>query len=198
MRGCHFSYGEGSSTCDSQPRILALETVTRQCKTLVGPLMEVLRVISRHNNKLRTKYAAFMSGAIISSILAGAAVTLLAFHSHPGCAFAIAGEVMLGVAGGALIAVAIALGCISGCISIARLRAVYRRCSDSVRLILAKCFPDCFDGSSKNPSDSDLATVIKNAIDTLSIKEDMWQNPDALEVMKDSIQNQLNDLQSLR
>jgi hypothetical protein len=174
---------------------LALENVTRLCKTLVGPLMEVLRVLSRQDGNLRLKYASLMTGTIVSSALAGAAIGVLAFHAHPGCGFQLAAEVAIAVAGGALLAIAIALGCLSGCITIARLRTVYQRCSDSVRLMLAKCFPDCFNGSAKDPSDSDLAMVIKNAIDTLNIKDDIWKNPVALEVIKDSAQNQLKHLQ---
>jgi hypothetical protein len=37
--------------------------------------------------------------------------------------------------------------------------------------------------------------VIKNAIDTLNIKDDIWKNPVALEVIKDSAQNELKHLQ---
>jgi hypothetical protein len=159
--------------------------------------MEVLRVLSRRDKKLKLKYASLMTGVIVSSILAGAAIAVLAFHSHPGCGFQLAAEAVLVVAGGALLAIAVALGCITGCISIARLRTVCQRCSDTVRLILAKCFPDCFDGSSEDPSDSKLADVIKNAIDTLNMKEDIWQNPVALEVIKESAQNQLEHLQKL-
>jgi hypothetical protein len=176
----------------------ALDNVTRQCKSLAGPLIELLEVLSRRDANLKKKYAAFLTGAVVSSILAGAAVVVLAFHSHPGCAFQLAAEAVALVAGGSLIAIAIAFGFITGCISTARLRSVYQKCSDSVRLILVKFFPDCFNNSSKDPSNSDLATVIKDGIDTLNIKEDMWQNSIALASIKRAAENQLRNLQENR
>ncbi|CAF0860339.1 unnamed protein product [Didymodactylos carnosus] len=169
---------------------LVLKNVTHQCKTLVGPLMEVLRVLSRQDKNLGRKYAGLLAGAVVSSILCGAAVVVLIAHAHPGCCLQLATEAVLAVSVGALIAIAIALGCIAGCISIARLRIVYRKCSDSVRLILVKWFPHCFDGSSKDPSDSELANVIEQSINTLNIKQDIWRNRTALEMLKRWAKNQ--------
>jgi hypothetical protein len=176
---------------------LALKNVTQQCKNLVGPLMEVLRVLSRKDKNLKRKYARLLGGAVLCSILSGAAIVVLVAHFHPGCPFQLAVEAVIIVAGGALLAIAIAVGCITGCMSLARLRVVYRTCSDSVRLILNRCFPDCFDGSSKDPSDSDLANVIQKAVDTLNITEDIWQNRPALEMLKRSAQSQRDHLRSL-
>ena len=89
-------------------------------KPLLKPLMELLRVLSRRDANLKSKYAAFLSGAVVSSVLAGAAVVVLVFHAHPGCVFQLVAQAVGLVAGGALVAIAIAFGCITGCISTAR------------------------------------------------------------------------------
>lgn len=177
---------------------ILLESVTRQCKTLAGPLLEVLQVLSRRDKILRRKYAGFVTGAVLSSLLVGATVALIIAHCHPGCIFHLAVELLVLVAGGAIIALLIAVGCIRGSVVMTRLRAIYRKCSDSVRLMLVKYFPDYFDGVSKDPLKSDLATVIKNSIDTLNIKEDLWVNQVALEMIKRSAERQLQHLRELK
>ncbi|CAF0981639.1 unnamed protein product [Adineta ricciae] len=173
---------------------LALENLVRQCRTIACPLLELLGVLSRQDAKLGKKYAGLLTGAVLSSCLCGAAIVVLIAHYHPGCCFQLAAEAVLVVAGGALLAIAVAVGCITGCVTVARLRTVYSKCSDSVRLMLVSCFPCCFDGSTKDPNEAELASIIEKAINTLNIKEDTWFNRPALEMLKGSAETERDHL----
>ncbi|CAF1415895.1 unnamed protein product [Adineta ricciae] len=70
-----------------------------------------------------------------------------------------------------------------------------RRLFDFGRSTLAKSFPNYFENPTHEPSGSEIATIIKNSIDTLNINEELWQDHQALESMKNSIRHELARLQ---
>ncbi|CAF1361517.1 unnamed protein product [Adineta ricciae] len=128
--------------------------------------------VGKSDAKLGKKYARFLTGAVLSSCLCGTVI--------------LAAEVVFVVAGGALLAIAVAVGCITDVCQWQRLRTVYSQCSDSVRLMLVSCFPSCFDGATKDPTEAELASIIEKAVNTLNIKEDTWFNHPALQMLKGS------------
>jgi hypothetical protein len=177
---------------------LALENVTQQCEKLAGPLIEVLQVLSRNNPQMEIKYSGVMTGAIVSSILVGVIVGVIIVRCHPSCLLQLGGKNTLVVAIAPLLGIVCATTCVIGTLMSTNLRTVYRKWLDSVPAILAKFFPNYIDSGINGTSESDVAMVIKNSIDKLNIDEDIWHNPEALEMIKQSIQNQLAHLQELK
>jgi F0F1-type ATP synthase assembly protein I len=173
----------------------ALDNVTHQCENLAGPLIEVLQVLTRNNPEMETKYAAFVTGTVVSSVLTGVVIGIIIAHYRSSSPLQSEYENIPGVTIGLLLAIACATGCIIGKITSTNIRSVYQKWLDSVRYLLVKCFPSY----AKNPidisSEPEIAKVIKNSMDTLNINEELWRNHEALEIIKQSVQSQLQCLQ---
>jgi hypothetical protein len=176
----------------------ALDNVTRQCENLAGPLIEVLQVLSRNNPELETKYAVFITGTVVSSVLAGVAIGTIIAHYYSGSPLQSEYENIPAVSIGLLLAIVCATGYIIGKITSTNIRSVYRKWLDSAHYVLAKCFSSNIKNPLNNSSEPEIAKVIKNWIDTLNINEDLWRNHEALEIIKQSVQSQLQYLQELK
>ncbi|CAF1340660.1 unnamed protein product [Rotaria sordida] len=48
-----------------------LDNVTRQCENFAGPLVEVLRILSRNNPEMETKYATFITDSFALKLITG-------------------------------------------------------------------------------------------------------------------------------
>jgi hypothetical protein len=177
---------------------LALQNVTRQCETFAGPLMKVLEILSQNDQEMKTKYAGVLTGTVASSVLVGIAVGLIIIHCHPGGFLQLGFENILANAIAPLLAIVLATGCVIGKITSIDLRTAHRKGLDFARSILAKHFPNYIDSPINDSSQLEVAMVIKKSIDTLHINEAIWQNREALEMIKNSIQNQLKDLHQLK
>ena len=172
-----------------------LNNITHQCENLAGPLIEVLRVLSRNNPEMEIKYAAFMTGTVVSSVLAGVTIGIIIVHYRSSSLLPSEYENIPGAAIGLLLAVVGATGYIIGKLMATNARSVYQKGIDFARYILLKYFPNNNNINSTNyTSEPEIAKMIKNSIDTLNINEDLWQNHEALDIIKQSIQRQLQCL----
>jgi hypothetical protein len=136
-----------------------------------------------------------LGGTTVSALLAGTAIGFLIAHCHPGCVLELAAEAVFLVSFGALAAIAIGIGCLTGVISMSTVRKINEKSSDSIRLIINKIFGHLSNGSDRIPTSSELALMIENNICMLKITEDIWQNRVVLESIRRSVDTELKRLQ---
>jgi hypothetical protein len=177
---------------------LQLDYVARQCENITFPLIQMLEILSRNDKSFKRKYWGYLGGTTMATLLTGTAVGVLIAHCHPGCVLQLAAEAVLFVSLGALAAIAIGIGCLTGVIDMNTVWQTNQRCSDSIRLIINKKFGQFINSSGEVPSESQLTAVLKENLNQLKIAEDIWDKPIVLESFRRSVETGLNKLQETR
>ncbi|CAF4232973.1 unnamed protein product [Rotaria magnacalcarata] len=175
---------------------LALENVMRQCENLIGPIKEVLQILSDNNPEIETKYSGVLASTVLSSSLAGLAIGATIIYRHPDYFLRVAQANMPGL--DRLLAIVCTTTYVIGKITSTNFHAVYRNWRDYVRSIMVKYLPNYIDSSITDTSETDIVTVIKSSIYKIDIYENVWHKPEELNMIKESIQSQLEHLEKLK
>jgi hypothetical protein len=175
---------------------LALENVMRQCENLAGPLIEVLQILSRNNPEIETKYSGILVGTVLPSVLAGLAIGATIAYRHPDYFLRMGSQNISALA--RLLAIVGGTTYVIGKITSTNLRNVYQNWREFVRSFLGKYLPNYIDSVTTGASEPDVVMVIKSSIDKLNIDENVWHNHEALEMIKESIQSQLDHLEKAK
>jgi hypothetical protein len=178
--------------------INTLESYTRESGKLIGPILQVLNSICAESAYLDSKFKAYLTGAIgltaVSLSLTGAlfvhwcpAITCTLFATSTG-------PWVLSIA--AVLTAGLALACITGCISLAELRAAYRRCLLSVQTKMTKHFPTLFNTTNQPVTADQLMDALRKALDMFEMKKEMWLDEtmmSSLDRRTDQLLTRLND-----
>ncbi|CAF1324708.1 unnamed protein product [Rotaria sp. Silwood1] len=133
---------------------------------------------------------------VLSSSLAGLAIGATIIYRHPDYFLRVAQANMPGL--DRLLAIVCTTTYVIGKITSTNFHAVYRNWRDYVRSIMVKYLPNYIDSSITDTSETDIVTVIKSSIYKIDIYENVWHKPEELNMIKESIQSQLEHLEKLK
>jgi hypothetical protein len=166
-----------------------LDHVTRQCGQIANPLIDIMLMLSRNDEQNEKKYWYFFGSAMISILLLGTAIGYFIAYYHPDSFGKMIGKGTLLLGAGALAVTAIVASCTNIC---SQENGI---CSnENTQLVSARPLLNYFNGRTQNSSTSELATRMEQSIATFNITQDIWQNREALESIKKSVEVQLKNL----